>query len=191
MKRFFGVFRVNTPRSNSSTCFLLVTHAGSLEENTGGIDSVKCIFSSNTNAEKGKQDRWHRRPGSSISPFFVASTAVLTSFWRSVTTQAYTNNIPPPCAYPYLPSDTVSILVQTGSATYFRSNLVNPCTILIQGELSFERLLRVDGSFKGQLVSTGDLVVGATGVVRGNIEHLREVCKGCLLTTYFLKSCHT
>lgn len=44
-----------------------------------------------------------------------------------------------------------------------------------QGELSFERLLRVDGSFKGQLVSTGDLVIGATGVVRGNIEHLREV----------------
>lgn len=44
-----------------------------------------------------------------------------------------------------------------------------------QGELSFDRLLRVDGSFKGQLVSTGDLVIGATGVVRGNIEHLREV----------------
>ncbi|CAM9321674.1 unnamed protein product, partial [Hapterophycus canaliculatus] len=44
-----------------------------------------------------------------------------------------------------------------------------------QGELSFERLLRVDGSFKGQLASTGDLVIGATGIVRGNIEHLREV----------------
>lgn len=47
-----------------------------------------------------------------------------------------------------------------------------------QGELSFERLLRVDGSFKGQLVSTGDLVIGVTGVVRGNIEHLREVGVG-------------
>ncbi|CAM9636501.1 unnamed protein product [Pylaiella littoralis] len=45
----------------------------------------------------------------------------------------------------------------------------------MKGELSFERLLRVDGSFKGQLVSTGDLVIGVTGVVRGNIEHLREV----------------
>ncbi|CAM9709230.1 unnamed protein product [Ectocarpus sp. 13 AM-2016] len=45
----------------------------------------------------------------------------------------------------------------------------------VKGELSFDRLLRVDGSFKGQLVSTGDLVIGATGVVRGNIEHLREV----------------
>ncbi|CAN0018918.1 unnamed protein product [Scytosiphon promiscuus] len=45
----------------------------------------------------------------------------------------------------------------------------------VKGELSFERLLRVDGSFKGQLISTGDLVIGATGVVRGNIEHLREV----------------
>lgn len=44
-----------------------------------------------------------------------------------------------------------------------------------QGELSFERLLRVDGSFKGHLVSTGDLVIGATGVIRGNIDHLREV----------------
>ncbi|CAM9246912.1 unnamed protein product [Ectocarpus fasciculatus] len=45
----------------------------------------------------------------------------------------------------------------------------------VKGELSFDRLLRVDGSFKGQLISTGDLVIGATGVVRGNIEHLREV----------------
>lgn len=44
-----------------------------------------------------------------------------------------------------------------------------------QGELSFERLLRVDGSFKGKLASTGDLVVGAKGVVRGNISDLREV----------------
>lgn len=33
----------------------------------------------------------------------------------------------------------------------------------------------MDGSFKGKLISTGDLVIGATGVVRGNIEHLREV----------------
>lgn len=46
---------------------------------------------------------------------------------------------------------------------------------LLQGELSFERLLRVDGSFKGKLSSTGDLVIGANGVVRGNIVGLREV----------------
>lgn len=57
-----------------------------------------------------------------------------------------------------------------------RSNLVEYIHNNIrQGELSFERLLRVDGSFKGHLISTGDLVIGASGVVRGNIEHLREV----------------
>eukprot|EP00904_Undaria_pinnatifida_P003110 jgi/Undpi1/127/HiC_scaffold_1.g00127.m1 len=45
----------------------------------------------------------------------------------------------------------------------------------MKGELSFERLLRVDGSFKGTLTSTGDLVVGASGVIRGNISDLREI----------------
>lgn len=48
---------------------------------------------------------------------------------------------------------------------------------LVQGELSFERLLRVDGSFKGKLISTGDLVVGAKGVVRGSITDIREARK--------------
>lgn len=33
----------------------------------------------------------------------------------------------------------------------------------------------MDGSFKGKLTSTGDLVIGATGVIRGNISDLREV----------------
>ncbi|CAM9374080.1 unnamed protein product [Laminaria digitata] len=45
----------------------------------------------------------------------------------------------------------------------------------VKGELSFERLLRVDGSFKGTLTSTGDLVIGASGVIRGNISELREI----------------
>lgn len=45
----------------------------------------------------------------------------------------------------------------------------------LQGELSFEQLLRVDGSFKGKLTSTGDLVIGANGVIRGDIIGLREV----------------
>lgn len=47
--------------------------------------------------------------------------------------------------------------------------------LLHQGELSFERLLRVDGSFKGILSSTGDLVIGENGIIRGNIIGLREV----------------
>lgn len=62
------------------------------------------------------------------------------------------------------------------------------CTLIVgmnvpQGELSFERLLRVDGSFKGTLTSTGDLVIGASGVIRGNISDLREVC----LFSYFFR----
>lgn len=52
-----------------------------------------------------------------------------------------------------------------------------PANFLKQGELSFERLLRVDGSFNGKLASNGDLVVGEKGVIRGNIIGLREVRK--------------
>ncbi|CAM9459500.1 unnamed protein product, partial [Choristocarpus tenellus] len=45
----------------------------------------------------------------------------------------------------------------------------------MKGELSFQRLLRVDGSFTGKLDSQGDLIVGAEGLIRGNIEGMGEV----------------
>jgi cytoskeletal protein CcmA (bactofilin family) len=45
----------------------------------------------------------------------------------------------------------------------------------MKGELSFGKLLRIDGTFSGKLVSTGDLIVGESGVLHGNIENMGEV----------------
>eukprot|EP00953_Heterococcus_sp_UTEX-ZZ885_P022011 12234-Heterococcus_DN1.PRE.5 len=44
-----------------------------------------------------------------------------------------------------------------------------------QGELTFERLLRVDGRFEGTLISKGNLVVGPKGSVTGDITNLKHV----------------
>jgi cytoskeletal protein CcmA (bactofilin family) len=44
----------------------------------------------------------------------------------------------------------------------------------IRGELNFQRFLRIDGSFEGQLVSNGDLLVGSTGSVKSEHLHLRN-----------------
>ena len=39
-----------------------------------------------------------------------------------------------------------------------------------RGELSFERLLRIDGTFEGELLSSGKVVVGPTGKVKANLN---------------------
>lgn len=45
--------------------------------------------------------------------------------------------------------------------------------VTFRGELSFERLLRIDGSFEGELLSQGKVIVGPTGKVKANLN-LRE-----------------
>lgn len=40
----------------------------------------------------------------------------------------------------------------------------------IKGSLSFPKLLRIDGSFEGELRSTGKLIIGPTGSVKANID---------------------
>lgn len=47
--------------------------------------------------------------------------------------------------------------------------------VTMKGELAFERLLRVDGKFTGTLSSKGDLIVGLTGILTGNITGMGEV----------------
>ncbi|TYZ64628.1 hypothetical protein PybrP1_012139 [[Pythium] brassicae (nom. inval.)] len=47
--------------------------------------------------------------------------------------------------------------------------------VKMKGELSFERLLRIEGEFEGKLVSKGSLVVGAKGVLTGPVENMKEV----------------
>jgi cytoskeletal protein CcmA (bactofilin family) len=40
----------------------------------------------------------------------------------------------------------------------------------IKGSLTFPKLLRIDGSFEGELRSTGKLIIGPTGSVKANID---------------------
>ncbi|GAB9463776.1 hypothetical protein Gpo141_00001224 [Globisporangium polare] len=47
--------------------------------------------------------------------------------------------------------------------------------VKMKGELSFERLLRIEGEFEGRLVSKGSLVIGPKGVLTGPVENMKEV----------------
>jgi cytoskeletal protein CcmA (bactofilin family) len=42
--------------------------------------------------------------------------------------------------------------------------------ISIKGTMSFQKLIRIDGSFEGELLSSGKLIVGPTGSVKANIN---------------------
>jgi cytoskeletal protein CcmA (bactofilin family) len=41
--------------------------------------------------------------------------------------------------------------------------------ITIKGSIEFKKILRIDGVFEGELISSGKLIVGPTGVVKANI----------------------
>lgn len=45
----------------------------------------------------------------------------------------------------------------------------------IDGDLQFEKLLRIDGKFKGNLLSSGDLIVGRSGSFVGNVKDIRHL----------------
>ena len=42
--------------------------------------------------------------------------------------------------------------------------------VIVKGELYFEKLLRINGSFEGDLKANGKLILGVTGRVQGDIE---------------------
>ncbi|KAF0700950.1 Aste57867_8520 [Aphanomyces stellatus] len=47
--------------------------------------------------------------------------------------------------------------------------------VKLTGDLSFERLLRIDGQFEGKLLSKGSLVIGPKAQVTSHIEGMKEV----------------
>jgi cytoskeletal protein CcmA (bactofilin family) len=67
---------------------------------------------------------------------------------------------------------------------HFRSSLEEePETTLgegvtFRGELSFERLLRIDGTFEGDLLSQGKVIVGPHGVVKANLNLREAIIEG-------------
>lgn len=42
--------------------------------------------------------------------------------------------------------------------------------VSIKGTMSFQKLVRIDGNFEGELLSSGKLIVGPTGTVKSNIN---------------------
>lgn len=50
--------------------------------------------------------------------------------------------------------------------------------VVFKGELTFKKLLKIDGQFEGELVSDGKLVVGPTGVVKSNIRMTEAIIEG-------------
>ena len=52
--------------------------------------------------------------------------------------------------------------------------------VTFRGELSFERLLRIDGTFEGELLSQGKVVVGPKGVVKANLVLREAIVEGVI-----------
>lgn len=50
--------------------------------------------------------------------------------------------------------------------------------VSFRGELSFERLLRIDGSFEGELLSQGKVIVGPKGSVKANLNLREAIIEG-------------
>lgn len=50
--------------------------------------------------------------------------------------------------------------------------------VTFRGELSFERLLRIDGTFEGELLSQGKVVVGPKGKVKANLVLREAIIEG-------------
>lgn len=50
--------------------------------------------------------------------------------------------------------------------------------VFFKGELTFERLLRIDGTFEGVLVSKGKIIVGPRGQVRADIKLQEAIIEG-------------
>ena len=42
-------------------------------------------------------------------------------------------------------------------------------SVVLKGELTFDKLLRIDGRFEGELQSRGSLIVGASGIIIGDV----------------------
>lgn len=50
--------------------------------------------------------------------------------------------------------------------------------VTFRGELSFERLLRIDGIFEGELLSQGKVIIGPNGKVKANLNLREAIIEG-------------
>lgn len=50
--------------------------------------------------------------------------------------------------------------------------------VVFRGQLSFERLLRIDGIFEGELLSQGKVIVGPKGKIKANLNLREAIIEG-------------
>lgn len=50
--------------------------------------------------------------------------------------------------------------------------------VIFRGELTFERLLKIDGTFEGELISQGKIIVGPKGKVKANLNLKEAIIEG-------------
>jgi cytoskeletal protein CcmA (bactofilin family) len=60
--------------------------------------------------------------------------------------------------------------------------------ISIKGTLSFQKLIRIDGTFEGELLSSGKLIIGPTGSVKANINLDEAFVSGKVIGDITVKS---
>ena len=83
------------------------------------------------------------------------------------------------------PFESAEPAAPAGPTYYNRTDFQNerPETIIgssvtIEGVISFENLLQIDGSFTGQLLSNGKLIVGESGYVKADITLSEAIISG-------------
>lgn len=53
--------------------------------------------------------------------------------------------------------------------------------VTFRGELTFERLLRIDGTFEGELISKGKVIVGPKGKVKADLSLQEAIVEGSVV----------
>lgn len=77
---------------------------------------------------------------------------------------------------PYNPEQDTSFMQEPPSST--EPETVIGENVSIKGTLSFQTLLRIDGTFEGELESAGDLIVGPKGYVKADLNLQKALIAG-------------
>jgi cytoskeletal protein CcmA (bactofilin family) len=109
----------------------------------------------------------HFPNGESVSRPYESPTAQLATPLKKVTEESSWNKQQDDLPHPFEPQ-----LSQESPETTLGEG------VTFRGELSFERLLRIDGTFEGELLSQGKVVVGPKGKVKANLKLREAIIEG-------------
>ena len=113
------------------------------------------------------------RPAQQIPPrvFDPPKTETSTPYSKGVTPFSQADTPPAKLTTPEHPMMVAELQAEEPDTTLGEG-------VVFKGELTFKKLLRIDGQFEGDLVSDGKLSVGPTGVVKSNIRMKEAIIEG-------------